>query len=60
VDVFDDFAEGYFKRHRPTIVFEIHDMYYKQPRDLKFIKNILDQHDYYYRKVAGNLVCFPE
>lgn len=60
VDVFEDFSEGYLKRHRPTIVFEIHNMYYKQPKDLKFILNILEQNSYYSRKVAGNLICFPE
>jgi FkbM family methyltransferase len=60
VDVFEDFSEGYFKQHRPTIVFEVHDMYYKQPRDLKFILNILEQNRYYSRRVAGNLLCFPE
>lgn len=59
-DVFEDFSAGYLKNHRPTIVFEIHNMYYKPPRDLNFILNILRQNNYYHRRVAGNLVCFPE
>jgi FkbM family methyltransferase len=59
VDVFEDFSEGYLQRHRPVIVFEIHNMYYKE-KDLSFIKNILTSNNYYYRKVAANLVCFPE
>jgi FkbM family methyltransferase len=59
VDVFKDFASGYFSMHRPVIIFEIHEMFYKEPENLNFIKAILSANKYYYRKDGDNLLCFP-
>ena len=60
VEVFEDFSEGYLNSNRPIIVFEIHPQFYKGTKDLNFILGILKQNNYCYRKIAGNLVCFPE
>jgi FkbM family methyltransferase len=61
VEVFEDFSEdGYLKFNRPVIVFEIHPPFYKGTKDLNFILDVLKQNNYYHRKIAGNLVCFPE
>ncbi len=59
IDVFQDFSNGYLKKARPTIVFEIHEGFYSNGKDLNFIKNILKANNYYYRRVQGNLVCLP-
>lgn len=58
-EVFEDFSAGYFRVSRPMILFEIHEQFYKPPKDLAFIENVLDQNDYYYRRVGHNLLCFP-
>lgn len=60
VDVFEDFSEGYFRLNRPIIVFEIHEVFYKNGKDLNYIMEILKDNDYYYRQIGGNLICFPE
>ena len=61
VEVFEDFSEGgYLKSNRPLIVFEIHPQFYKGTKDLNFILDVLETNNYYYRKIAGNLACFPE
>ena len=59
LDVFQDFSGEYLRRNRPTIVFEIHEGFYSDGRDLNFIKGVLQANDYYYRRVQGNLVCLP-
>jgi len=59
IDVFQDFSNGYLKKARPTVVFEIHEGFYSNGKDLNFIKNILKANNYYYRRVQGNLVCLP-
>lgn len=59
VEVFEDFSDGYLRSNRPVIVFEVHRLFYKGTKDLSFIKGVLEQNKYYFRRVAGNLVCFP-
>ena len=59
IDVFQDFARGYLKNNRPTIVFEIHEMFYSQEKNLNFIKSILNENNYYFRHDTDNLICFP-
>lgn len=60
VDIFEDLAGGWFKTNRPTIVFEVHPMYYKFGRDQDWIQKVLRENDYEYRMVTGNLFCFPK
>ena len=60
IEVFKDFGRHYFAKHRPVIVFEIHEMYYKGADNLDLIKQILAQHHYLYRKDGDNLLCFPK
>lgn len=59
IDVFKDFSARYFSRHRPVIVFEMHESLYKGQENLDFIKEILLKNHYYYRKDDSNLLCFP-
>ena len=58
-EVFGDFSAGYFSVNRPIVLFEIHEQFYKHPKDLAFIEDVLDQNDYYYRRIGHNLLCFP-
>ena len=60
VEVFEDFSNGYLKLHRPIIVFETHPEFYKGPKDLNFILDILSSNEYDYRQNGGNFVCFPK
>lgn len=60
IDVFEDFSGKYFQQTRPTIVLEIHESLYRPGRDLPFIQRILEQYQYDYRYMGGNLLCFPE
>ncbi|MBA7687616.1 hypothetical protein ES703_96080 [subsurface metagenome] len=59
VDVFEDFSCCYFKNHKPILVFEIHPTFYEKRNDLTYILDILDAYCYEYRKINGNIVCFP-
>jgi FkbM family methyltransferase len=59
IDVFKDFSARYFLRHRPVIVFEIHQSFYRGQENLDFIKDILLKNHYYYRRDGSNLLCFP-
>lgn len=59
IDVFDELAVNFLKTHNPIIVFEIHEVFYRKEKDLSYIKKILDKHQYKYRQIADNLVCFP-
>lgn len=59
VEVFEDFSGGYFKSNRPVIVFEVHNPYYKEGKNLSFIEDILKQNSYTFRRIAGNMICFP-
>lgn len=59
IDVFKDFSARYFLRHRPVIVFEIHQGFYRGQENLDFIKEILLKNHYYYRRDGSNLLCFP-
>ena len=56
----DILSAGYLDTNRPVIVFEIHEHFYKVPKDLAFIKDTLKRSRYQYREVQGNLICFPE
>lgn len=58
-EVFEDFATGYLTSHRPVIVFERHEQFYHPGRGLDYITGVLDTNGYTYRRIAGNLVCFP-
>jgi len=60
IDVLEDLSERYLAERRPLMVFEVHPAFYKEGRGVELIKKILKSHHYYYRRVAGNLVCFPQ
>ena len=59
IEVFKDFSARYFSRHRPVIIFEIHESIYRAEENLDFIKEILLKNHYYYRRDGSNLLCFP-
>ncbi|TBR15797.1 FkbM family methyltransferase [bacterium] len=61
MDVFEDFyAQGYLKKEKPVIVFELHPLSYTKGRDLDFIRNFLAENNYYTRQSETNLICFPQ
>jgi len=61
IDVLEDlFSISYLSTNRPVLVFEIHEHFYRAPKYLAFIEDILKRSRYYYRRVKGNLICFPE
>ncbi len=59
VGVFEDLSENYLNTHQPIIVFEVHRHEYKDGKDLDYLKGILRRHNYQYRHIADNLLCFP-
>ncbi len=60
-DIFADFlAQKYLQHHRPVIVFELHPDYYRPEKDLVYIERILTDHNYTFRKIATNYICFPQ
>lgn len=61
VDVLEDLTStGYIRKQKPTIVFEIHEQFYKQDKGLTYLIKIFESHSYITRRIAGNLLCFPQ
>lgn len=58
VNVFEDISNILFEHIKPTILFEIHHGYYKNNKNLDYLKNILKSHNYSFREVDNNLLCY--
>jgi FkbM family methyltransferase len=60
LDVLEDLIHNFnFKEKFPTIVFEIHNSFYKGKRNLEYIKSLLNK-IYHYQEDNGNLICLPK
>jgi len=59
IEVFDNLKDSYFDTNRPTILFEVHTELYTEERDLKYIQKVLNKNKYHYRRIGGNLLCYP-
>jgi FkbM family methyltransferase len=60
VELFEDLDTScYFARHRPTFLFEIHEMFYERDRGLDWILQLLARSGYITRRAAGNILAFP-
>ena len=57
VDVIEDLNENYFHKNKPNIVFEIHQYFYKNNKNLEYIKSILQLANYNLRLDKDNLIC---
>lgn len=60
IDVFEDISKAWLINNRPLICFEKHLHFYKKSKGLSFIFSVLQRHNYHYRQIANNVVCFPE
>jgi len=60
IEVFKDFSARYFSRHRPVIIFEIHESIYRAEENLDFIKEILLKNRYYLQKRRKQPPVFPQ
>lgn len=59
VDVIENLNDGWLSKHKPTIMFEIHETFYSRGRDLGYITRMLGSYGYTLRMKAGNMICFP-
>ena len=57
VDVIEDLKENYFHKKKPNIVFEIHQYFYKNNKNLEYLKSILQLANYNVRLDKDNLIC---
>jgi len=57
VDVIEDLNENYFHKNKPNIVFEIHEYFYKNNKNLEYLKSILQSANYNVRLDKNNLIC---
>ena len=53
----EDLNENYFHIKKPNIVFEIHECFYKNNKNLKYLKSILESANYNLRLDKNNLIC---
>lgn len=60
VDVIEDLVSNYINRiNKPTILFEIHNPFYKRKKNLNYLKHLLSK-TYEYIEDSGNLICKPK
>jgi FkbM family methyltransferase len=60
VDVIEDLVNNYINRiNKPTILFEIHNPFYKRKKNLNYLKHLLSK-TYEYIEDSGNLICKPK
>lgn len=60
IEVFEDMREcRWLDRFRPLILFEVHQEVYAADRGLEVVHDVLRAHGYHWRRIAGNLLCFP-
>jgi FkbM family methyltransferase len=57
VDVIEDLNENYFHKNKPNMVFEIHQYFYKNNKNLEYLKSILQLANYNVRLDKDNLIC---
>jgi FkbM family methyltransferase len=57
VDVIEDLNENYFHKNKPNIVFEVHEYFYKNNKNLEYLKSILQSANYNMRLDKNNLIC---
>jgi len=57
VDVIEDLSENYFHKNKPNIVFEVHEYFYKNNKNLEYLKSILQSANYNMRLDKNNLIC---
>ena len=57
VDVIEDLNENYFHKNKPNIVFEVHEYFYKNNKNLEYLKLILQSANYNMRLDKNNLIC---
>lgn len=57
VDVLEDLNENYFHKKKPNIVFEVHHYFYKNNKNLEYLKSILHSANYNVRLDKDNLIC---
>lgn len=59
VDAIESLSDSHFPINKPIIVFETHPAFYQKEKGLDYIINILETHQYRYRQIGDNLICFP-
>jgi hypothetical protein len=60
VDVIEDLNENYFHKNKPNIVFEVHEYFYKNNKNLEYLKSILQSANYNMRLDKNNLICLQD
>ena len=58
VDAIEDLSINYLDKHKPIILFEIHNDYYMGEKNLNYLLSILKNKNYILREIDGNILGY--
>lgn len=58
VDALEQLCNDYLDNHSPTIVFEYHEMFYTQSKDIEYLRKLLHSKKYTTKKIYGNILAY--
>ncbi len=58
VDAIEDLSSNYLDKHKPIILFEIHNDYYMGDKNLNYLLSILKNKNYMLREIDGNILGY--
>jgi FkbM family methyltransferase len=60
VEVIEDLIEKFFHKHKPILIFELHECFYPEGKKTDYLRKELERAGYYTRKSGTNLICHPK